>query len=143
MALTPFADLTDSVFGTPMTPVTGVPGETVSHGVPGRRPRVQHPSRNICLKAFVIFVVVIGAIALVTGVLSLLASNGVLPHGMNSIAVLAQIGMVNSSLMAGGGLSLFVFGLVAWACQHRDPTRRNLNSRFKGLDPSIDNTPQV
>ena len=127
-------DLTGSVFKTPLTGgEMGRQGGSAAYAFSSHA-YTQHPSRNICLKAFVVFVVVIGAIALVTGVLSLLASNGVLPHSMNSITVLAQIGMVNSSLMAGGGLALFLFGIVAWACQHRnmdsEPARRNLNMRF-------------
>lgn len=73
-------------------------------------------SRSLCLKTFVIFVIVIGAIALVTGVLALLAVKGVLPHNINSMAQLAKIGEVNSALMTGAGFLLFALGIVAWTC---------------------------
>jgi len=79
----------------------------------------QQQSRSICLKAFVIFVIVIGAVALVTGVLALLASKGVLPSSVNSLMQLAKIGEVNSYLMICGGFSLFVLGIVAWTCHLR------------------------
>lgn len=73
-------------------------------------------SRNIALKTFVIFVIFLGAVTLAVGVLSLLASQGVLPNGMNSIAKLAVLGVVNSSLMVVGGALIFILGVAAWVC---------------------------
>lgn len=72
----------------------------------------QQSKRN-CLRAFVISVIVIGAIALVTGVLALLASHGAAPQGLNS---LSAIGEMNSYLMVIGGGILFGFSVVSFAC---------------------------
>jgi hypothetical protein len=82
-------------------------------------------SRNIALKTFVIFVIFLGAVALTVGVLSLLASQGVLPNGMNSIAKLAVLGVVNSSLMVAGGVLIFILGVAAWVCHlHKSRVRQ-------------------
>lgn len=78
--------------------------------------KADHPIRNICLKGFVILVIAIGAIACITGFLSLLASQGILPNGFNSLIYLAKVGTVNSILMITGGFLFFVLGIVAWTC---------------------------
>lgn len=81
---------------------------------------LKQESPNICLKTFVIFVIFLGALSLVTGVLALLASQGSLPSGINSISNLTRIGIVNSSLMIGGGIIIFLMGVAAWTCHlHR------------------------
>ncbi|MCC5832333.1 MAG: hypothetical protein JJU12_04745 [Chlamydiales bacterium] len=66
-----------------------------------------------------ISVIFLGAIALVTGVLALLASQGTLASGLNSVSKLSHIGIVNSSLMIAGGAIVFMMGLAAWTCHLR------------------------
>ena len=115
-------DLAASVVG-PFTPTRPRPGQ-----------RPEKPKNDICLKVFVIFVVVIGAVGMGTGALSFLVSQGVPIQGLGS---LASIGPVNSGLMLGVGFFLFAVGSAAWTCHLRkeqidhenynDYARRHLN----------------
>lgn len=89
--------------------------------------RADHPIRNLCLKGFVILVIAIGAIACITGFLSLLASQGILPNGFNSLIYLAKVGTVNSVLMISGGFLFFVLGIAAWTCHLLREQRANFS----------------
>ncbi len=77
------------------------------------------PSTDFCSKVFVISVIALGFIAIVVGVLALLASKGVLPYNINVTMRLSQLGVVNSSLIIGGGAILFALGTSALVCQLR------------------------
>lgn len=93
----------------------------------------ENPSRSICLKAFVIFTIVMGAIILVTGILSLVASRGAIPPNVNSLTELAKIGEVDASVMVGGGFVLFVLGIVSWTCHLHKEQKEQLSNNRLGL----------
>jgi hypothetical protein len=68
---------------------------------------------DICFKIFVIATTVLAVAVVVIGVLALMASKGLLSH-MSSVAKLSAIGEVNSYVMIGGGIALFILGILSW-----------------------------
>lgn len=84
---------------------------------------------DLCVKIFIVASIVLAAIAIVAGILALMASKGTLPNGMSAITHLSTIGEVNSYVMLGGGIVLFVLGILAWSCQLQDETARERRLR--------------
>jgi hypothetical protein len=70
--------------------------------------------KNLCFKIFIVVSVFLAAIVVIVGILSLMASKG-LVTGMPSISKLSVIGEANSYVMLCGGIALFVFSILSWS----------------------------
>ncbi len=76
----------------------------------------EHPHANLCFRVFIVVSIVLALVVVVTAILAIMASKGLFPDAMASIHKLSVIGEVNSYVMLGGGLSLFILGVVAYSC---------------------------
>jgi hypothetical protein len=90
----------------------------------------------MCFKIFVVASIVLAAIVVIAGILALMATKGALPGGMDSVSKLGVIGEVNSYVLMGGGISLFVIGILAWSCQLRKESLLEARLAQKSLSRS-------
>lgn len=100
------------------------------------RPSKDIVIRNICFKIFVVASIVLAAVVVIAGILALMATKGALPGGMDSVSRLGVIGEVNSYVLMGGGISLFVIGILAWSCQLRKENLLEASLAKKNLSRS-------
>jgi hypothetical protein len=84
------------------------------------------PTKDICIKIFIVVTVFLAAAVIVTGILALMAVKGIYPSGMEFIAKLGVIGEINSYMMACGGIALLILGIFAWSCQLRKENQEHL-----------------
>lgn len=87
----------------------------------------EEPPKDICFKIFIVATIVLATLVVVIGILALMAVKGALPVGFKAISNLNLIGEVNSYVMVGGGITLFVLGILAWYCQIRKENRESLS----------------
>jgi hypothetical protein len=71
--------------------------------------------KDICFKIFTIVTILLAAVAIIAGSLALMASKGTLPPSIYSLNKLSVIGEANSFVMLGGGIILFILGVLAWS----------------------------
>ncbi|HEY4831777.1 MAG TPA: hypothetical protein VIH61_04365 [Waddliaceae bacterium] len=84
--------------------------------------------KGVCFKIFIVATIVLATIVVVTGILALMVCKGALPSKMTSVASLYVIGEVNSYGMLGGGIALFVLGILAWSCHLKKENQLELSS---------------
>ena len=96
-------------------------------------PSTKRAKQDIGFKIFVVVTVVLASIIAVVGILALCASKGFIPSGMGSIEKLTLIGEVNSYVMIGAGIGLFVLGILAWGCHLNKESKSQFKADSKRL----------
>ena len=101
-------------------PVTNTPPES---GPLSASLLFEESNRDICFKIFVVVTIILATVIVVVGILALMAARGALPAGMGPILKLNVIGEVNSFVMLGGGIVLFILGMLAWSYHFKKEQR--------------------